>query len=146
MPDKIIVYTDGGSRGNPGPAAAGFVLTDEKGNQLQAKGIFLGRKTNNEAEYSGLVKALEAVKKLSAEQVIIFSDSELLVKQINGQYRVKSDNIRPLYQQANELLSQFKNWKIQHVLRDKNKIADGLVNQALDSKHDVESRPQNKKN
>ena len=144
MPDKIIVYTDGGSRGNPGPAAAGFVLTDEKGNQLQAKGIFLGRKTNNEAEYSGLVKALEAVKKLSAEQVIIFSDSELLVKQINGQYRVKSDNIRPLYQQANELLSQFKNWKIQHVLRDKNKIADGLVNQALDSKHDVESRPTNR--
>ena len=148
MPEKIIVYIDGGSRGNPGPAAAGFVLSDQEGNRLLAKGVFLGRKTNNEAEYNGLVKALEAALQFGAENVMIFSDSELLVKQITGQYRVKSENIRPLYQQANKLLGQFKNWKIQHVLRHKNTIADGLVNEALDLKHDVErsTRAQTKEN
>ena len=140
MPEKIVVYIDGGSRGNPGPAAAGFVLSDEKGNQLQAKGIFLGRKTNNEAEYNGLVKALEAALQLGTEQVMIFSDSELLVKQIKGEYRVKSEKILPLYEQATSLLYKFSKWKIQHVYREKNKIADGLVNEALDLKHDVETQ------
>jgi ribonuclease HI len=94
VPDKIIAHIDGGSRGNPGPAAAGFVLKDSSGTQLQAKAYFIGRTTNNVAEYTSLVKALEAAGKFGAEQIIVFSDSELLVKQINGQYRVKSELIK----------------------------------------------------
>jgi phosphoribosylglycinamide formyltransferase 1 len=137
LSENIIAYIDGGSRGNPGPAAAGYVLCDEQGNQLQAKGIFLGHKTNNEAEYSALVKMLEAALQIGAEIIMIFSDSELLVRQIQGKYKVKSEKILPLYEQAVELLLRFKSWGIQHVMREKNSIADGLVNQALDLKHDV---------
>jgi phosphoribosylglycinamide formyltransferase-1 len=138
--DKIIAYIDGGSRGNPGPAAAAFVLSDASGTQLEAKAFFLGRATNNVAEYTGLVKALEAAAQMGSEQLSVFSDSELLVKQINGQYRVKSEHLRPLFQQAMSLLSRFKSWKIQHVIRDKNKQADSLVNQALDAGRDIEGK------
>lgn len=140
MPDKIIANIDGGSRGNPGPGAAGFVLKDSGGNQLLAKGIVLGRTTNNVAEYSSLVKALEAAGELGAEQITVFSDSELLVKQINAQYRVKSKLIKPLYEQATNLLDGFKSWKVRHITRDKNKQADSLVNRALDAGHDIESK------
>jgi len=141
VPDRIIAYIDGGSRGNPGPAAAAFVLNDTSGRQLQAKGFVLGRATNNVAEYTGLIKALQAAGHLGAEKLAVFSDSELLVRQINGQYKVKSEQIRPLFQQAVSLLEQFKDWKVTHVLRGKNKQADGLVNQALDLGHDVELAP-----
>ena len=141
MPGKIIVHTDGGSRGNPGPAAAGFTLSDAAGRQLQAKGIVLGRATNNVAEYTGLVKALEAAVQIGAEQLTVFSDSELLVKQINGQYRVKSKLIKPLFDQAVSLLAQFGSWQVRHVRREKNTQADKLVNQALDAGHDVEIKP-----
>ena len=89
--NEIIAYIDGASRGNPGPAAAGFTLADSAGTQLQAKAFFLGRATNNIAEYTSLVKALEAAKKIGTEQLTVFSDSELLVRQINGQYKVKSE-------------------------------------------------------
>jgi phosphoribosylglycinamide formyltransferase-1 len=138
---EVIVYTDGASRGNPGPAAAGFILTDSKGAQLQAKAFFLGRNTNNVAEYTAIVKALEAVKTTGAKSLMVFSDSELLVKQINGQYKVKSEQIRPLFQQAVEMLGRFENWKIQHVTREKNKEADKLVNQALNLEQDIEGKP-----
>jgi len=141
VPEKIIAYIDGGSRGNPGPAAAAFVLNDTSGKQLQAKGFVLGRTTNNVAEYTGLIKALEAAGQTGAEKLTVFSDSELLVRQINGQYKVKSELIRPLFQQAVNLLRQFKDWKVTHVLREKNKQADALVNQALDAGHDVEIAP-----
>jgi formyltetrahydrofolate-dependent phosphoribosylglycinamide formyltransferase len=141
LPDKIIAHIDGGSRGNPGPAAAGFTLKDSAGTQLQAKGFFLGRATNNVAEYTSLVKALEAATKIGAEKLIVFSDSELLVRQINGQYKVKSEQIRPFFQQAVDLLSQFENWKVKHIPREKNKEADKLVNQALDLGYDVEIEP-----
>lgn len=140
MPDKIIAHIDGGSRGNPGPAAAAFVLNDSSGTQLEAKAFFIGKATNNLAEYTALVKAIEAAAKIGSEQLTVFSDSELLVRQINGQYRVKSEQIRPLYQQAVRLLQKFKSWKIQHVTRDKNKQADNLVNQVLDAEHDVEEK------
>ncbi|MFC1795023.1 phosphoribosylglycinamide formyltransferase [Planctomycetota bacterium] len=140
MSDIIIAYLDGGSRGNPGPAAAAFVLNDASGTQLEAKAFFLGRATNNVAEYTGFVKALEAAAQIGPEQLRVFSDSELLVRQINGQYKVKSEQIRPLYQQAVSLLSQFKSWKVRHVTRDKNKQADSLVNQALDAGHDIEAK------
>ncbi len=142
---EVIAYTDGASRGNPGPAAAGFVLTDARGAQLQAKAFFLGRNTNNVAEYTGIVKALEAAIKTGAERIIVFSDSQLLVRQINGQYKVKSEQIRPLFQQAVELLGRFENWKVQFVSREKNKGADKLVNQALNLEQDVVHRMPNGK-
>ena len=146
---EVIAYTDGASRGNPGPAAGGFILTDKRGVPLQAKAFFLGRNTNNVAEYTGIVRALEAAIETGAERISVFSDSELLVRQINGQYKVKSEQIRPLFEQAVELLGRFENWKVQHVTRDKNKEADELVNRALNFEQDVEEAPgpvvQNKK-
>jgi len=136
--NKVIAYIDGGSRGNPGPAAAGFVLTDHTGNQLQAKAFFIGRTTNNVAEYTAICKALEAAKQIGAKQLTVFSDSELLVKQLNGEYKVKSEQIRPLFRQAVDLLGDFENWKVQHIVREKNKDADKLVNRALNLGRDVD--------
>ncbi len=138
MPDKIIVYTDGASRGNPGPAAAGFILSDAGGVRLEGRAFCIGRATNNVAEYTALVRALEAARQIGAEELRVFSDSELLVKQINGAYRVKSEQIRPLFRQAVELLGEFRDWKVQHVIRARNEEADKLVNQALDQGSDVE--------
>ncbi len=137
--EEIIVHIDGASRGNPGPAAAGFVLNDAEGNQLQAKSFFLGQATNNVAEYTGLVKALEAAQELGTKQITVFSDSELLVRQINGEYKVKSEQIKQLFQQAVQLLGKFENYKITFVPREKNKNADKLVNQALNLGRDFES-------
>lgn len=142
MRNDIIAYIDGASRGNPGPAAAGFTLADSAGTQLQAKAFFLGQATNNIAEYTSLVKALEAAKQIGAEQLMLFSDSELLVRQINGQYKVKSEQIRPLFRQALNLLGAFKNWKVRHIPREKNKEADKLVNQALNLGTDIENEPE----
>jgi phosphoribosylglycinamide formyltransferase 1 len=139
--EKVTIYIDGGSRGNPGPSAAAFCITGQKGNLLLGKGVFLGNQTNNFAEYSGLILALQAAKQLDARQIEIFSDSQLMVRQINGMYKVKSDNIKDLYLQAIKLLDDFDQWKIHHVMREKNKKADELVNQALDAKHDVELKP-----
>ena len=140
MSSKLIVHTDGGSRGNPGPAAAGFVIDDAQGRRLCARGFFLGRATNNVAEYTALVRALEAVQALGAEAVAVYSDSELLVRQMEGRYKVKSELIRPLFEQARALARGFATCDIVHVRREKNKDADRLVNQALDTGGDVEER------
>lgn len=141
MPDKIIAYVDGASRGNPGPAAAGFTLTDHQGNHLRAKAFFLGHTTNNIAEYTAVIKALEAAKQFGAKQLTIFSDSELLVKQLNGLYKVKSEQIRPLFRQATDLLGEFENYHLQHITREKNEETDKLVNRALNLQRDVEGEP-----
>lgn len=141
MTEKIIAYTDGGSRGNPGPAAAAFLLQDVHGRRLQARAFCLGRGTNNFAEYTAVAKALEAALLLEAKEITVFCDSELLVRQVNGQYRVKSEQIRPLYNQVVELLAGFHNWRVRHVTRDKNKHADGLVNKALDGGCDIDETP-----
>jgi len=138
LPDKIIIHTDGASRGNPGPSAAGFTLTDGIGTRLQAKAFFIGQATNNVAEYTALIKALEAAGQFGTEQLTVFSDSELLVKQVNGWYKVKSEQIRPLFRQVIDLLDGFKNWKVQHIMREKNTEADKLVNRALNLGRDVE--------
>ena len=137
LTDEIVIHTDGGSRGNPGPGAAAFVLTDAAGKDIDARGFFLGRTTNNVAEYTGIVKALEAAKQVSAKHVTVFSDSELVVRQVNGEYKVKSDQIRPLFQRAMTLLDGFESWKVQHITREKNKDADRLANQALNLGQDV---------
>jgi len=141
LPDKIIIYTDGASRGNPGPAAAGFILSDVDGDRLQAKSFFLGRATNNVAEYTGFIKALEAAQEIGAKQLSVFSDSELLVRQINGKYKVKSEQIRPLFQQAVQLLEKFDDCKVTFVPREQNKEADSLVNQALNLEGNIEKQP-----
>jgi phosphoribosylglycinamide formyltransferase-1 len=145
--EQIIAYTDGASRGNPGPAAAGFVLYDQNKFQLCAKAVYLGPTTNNVAEYTALINALQAAQKFDPKNLTLYSDSELLVRQINGLYRVKSEQIRPLFQQALQLLEKFENWKLQHITRDKNKQADKLVNKALNLGKDINmgSAPQTNK-
>lgn len=137
MLNRVIAYTDGGSRGNPGPAGAGVVLCDTNHQVLLAKGFYLDHQTNNVAEYTGVIKALEITLKLGSKAIELFCDSELLVKQINGQYKVRSANIKPLYDQAVTLLNQFDQWKVTHVYREDNKHADAMVNQALDAREDV---------
>ncbi len=144
---KVIVHVDGGSRGNPGPAAAAFVLDDAAGNRLAARACVLGKTTNNVAEYTALLRALEAAGALGATDVAVFSDSELLVRQLTGLYKVKSDLIRPLYEQVNDLRNQFDCFSIRHVMREQNKEADRLVNEALDAGRDIEegaAKPQKK--
>ena len=146
--EQIIAYTDGASRGNPGPAAAGFVLYDQNKIQLCAKAVYVGQTTNNVAEYTALINALQAAQKFNPKNLTLYSDSELLVRQINGLYRVKSEQIRPLFQQALQLLEKFENWKLQHITRDKNKQADKLVNKALNLEKDIDvmdSAPQTNK-
>jgi phosphoribosylglycinamide formyltransferase-1 len=139
LADAITAYTDGASRGNPGPAAAGFILADNAGARLRARAFFLGEATNNVAEYTALVKAVEEANSLGAKNLTIFSDSELLVKQMNGKYKVKSAQIEPLFKKALHLLGKIESWKIQHVRRERNKEADRLVNEALNLRRDVEN-------
>jgi phosphoribosylglycinamide formyltransferase-1 len=137
--DKIVIYTDGGSRGNPGPAAAAFILTSEEGKKLAGRALFLGKATNNFAEYTAVVKALEAAREAGAKSVAVHSDSELLVRQINGQYKVKNDNIREFFAKAMALLTGFESWTVQYITRDKNNEADQLVNRALNLEQDVQT-------
>jgi probable phosphoglycerate mutase len=135
---RVQVHIDGGSRGNPGPAAAAFVLRDANtGRFLRQAGLFLGRATNNVAEYRGLVAALEAAAELGAAEAEVMSDSELLVRQMNGQYRVKNEGLRPLFEQARALVGRFRRCSFGHVPRERNTEADGLVNRALDLGGDV---------
>jgi ribonuclease HI len=127
-----IAHIDGGSRGNPGPAAYGVLLKDPEGKVAGALSHFVGRQTNNFAEYSGLVAALEYALQSGFHSLQVFSDSELLVRQILGVYKVRNENIRPLYERARELIRQFEWFGIQHVRREQNREADGLANQAMD--------------
>jgi ribonuclease HI len=128
---KLIIFTDGGSRNNPGPAGIGYVIKDDQGNNLEAKGEHIGEATNNVAEYSALIKALHAAKKYDHESLECFLDSELVVKQITGEYRVKDENLKKLLNEVRELIF-FKNVTFTHILRAKNKEADALYNKALD--------------
>ena len=137
MADEIVIHIDGGSRGNPGPAAAAFILADAAGVELCAKAFFLGQKTNNVAEYTAITKGLEAAKQIGAKRLTVFSDSQLVVKQVNGEYRVKSEQIRPLFRQTINLLNEFEYWQVQFISREKNKEADRLVNRALNLGQDV---------
>jgi len=135
---NLRIYVDGGARGNPGPAAAGVAIYDaDQAKPVHEAGYFLGRQTNNTAEYRGLLLALEVAVKLGATHVSIFSDSQLMVRQIQGQYRVKSPDLKPLYEQAGRLLQQIDRWQITHVYRKDNQRADELANLAMDAKQDV---------
>src|SRR6266498_3070802 len=132
MDDTWTIYTDGGSRGNPGPAAYAYVIKRPGLSDIEEK-AYLGKSTNNIAEYTGLVKALEHAKEIGGKKLIVNSDSELMVKQMNGQYRVKNEGLRPLYEQAVKLRKQFETVTIKHVYRDQNSQADALCNEAMDN-------------
>jgi ribonuclease HI len=130
---KATMFADGGSRGNPGPAASGAVLFDEGGAVLREVGTFLGVATNNVAEWTGLVTGLEAALELGIDDLAVRLDSELVVKQISGQYRVKHEGLIPLHAKAKVLLRKFARVDVQHVRRKENAAADALVNQVLDA-------------
>ena len=133
-----LIHIDGGARGNPGPAAAGVTLTTPDGTEpLYEAGFWLGETTNNEAEYQGLLHALKAAARIGCTRLTIRSDSELMVKQITGKYRVKAANLKPLYQEALQKLVEFERWEIGHVRRAGNKRADQLANMAMDARADV---------
>ena len=129
---KIELYVDGGARGNPGPAAGGYVIMDSEGNVIRSEGFFLGEATNNIAEYSALLKGLESVREIDVREIDIFSDSELVVKQIIGEYRVKNRAIGEIYLRVQQVLLSFDRWQIRHIPREENTHADRLVNEALD--------------
>lgn len=128
----VIAYTDGGSRGNPGPSGYGVVVQGEDGAILAELSDFLGMRTNNVAEYSGLLAALEYAVEQGVGRLRVISDSELMVKQMRGQYRVQSPELRPLYEEAKRRAAKLQVFQIEHVLRGKNKRADELANQAMD--------------
>ena len=130
---KARLYTDGGARGNPGPAAYGFVLEAEDGTVLAAEGQAIGSATNNVAEYSGLIAGLRKAAELHVPEVEVISDSELMVKQMRGEYRVKNAALRALSLEAAELARQFASVHYRHVKRAHNELADQLVNDALDA-------------
>ena len=128
----IVAYCDGGSRGNPGPSGYGVSIEDTAGHPIADLSEFLGVKTNNFAEYSGLLAALEYALAHGYPQLRIIADSELMVKQMKGQYRVNSPELRPLWEEAKRRVAGLERFEIQHVLRGKNKRADALANQAMD--------------
>jgi ribonuclease HI len=130
---KARLFTDGGARGNPGPAAYGFVLESEDGTVLAAEGEAIGTATNNVAEYSGLIAGLEKALELHVPEVEVVSDSELMVKQMRGEYRVKNEALRELYNEATALARRIGNVEYRHVKRAHNELADKLVNDALDA-------------
>ena len=134
MADPTLrIYTDGGARGNPGPASFAFVIGTGQNTLAEEKG-FLGTATNNVAEYTALVRALARAAELGLRRLAVFSDSELMVKQMNGEYSVKSPELRELYDEARSLRSRFDTVTLQHVRRGENRRADQLGNDALDGR------------
>ena len=130
---KARLSTDGGARGNPGPAAFGYVLEGEDGHVLAARGEAIGRATNNVAEYRGLVAGMAKAAELGVRELEVVSDSELLVKQMRGDYRVKNEALRQLWEEANDLERRFARVRYTAVRRAHNELADRLVNEALDA-------------
>jgi ribonuclease HI len=137
MNESLTLEFDGGSRGNPGPAGIGVVIRAADGTPLVTLGRFIGRATNNVAEYRALITALEEAKKLGARKIDIRGDSELIIKQMRGEYRVRDPGMKSLYDEAQFLFHQFDEAKIGHNLRHKNELADQLANLAMDRKGEV---------
>ncbi len=134
--DRLVrIYTDGASRGNPGPAGIGILIIDEKGSENKKISEYIGETTNNIAEYRALLRAVEECERRKINSVEFFSDSQLLVNQLNKAYKVTNEGLKPLYVKLMSRLMNFKNWSIKHIPREKNTIADSLANQALDKKN-----------
>lgn len=127
----VQIYTDGAARGNPGPAGIGVVV--KRGSQTMAEiSDFIGKATNNVSEYLAFIRGLEEALALGANKIECFADSELLVKQIKGEYKVKNEGLVPLYYHAKSLIKKFKTFNIEHTFREENKHADQLANQGID--------------
>lgn len=133
----LVIHVDGGARGNPGPAGAGVMIRVAEGPAIFEAGYFLGRQTNNFAEYVALIRGLERATQLGAASVLVRSDSELLVRQMTGDYQVKAPALRTLHLQAQTLLLRLPRWSIEHVRREHNQRADELANLAMDQGRDV---------
>jgi ribonuclease HI len=129
---RVTVNVDGGARGNPGPAAIGVVLRDEQGAVLEEVGEKIGEATNNVAEYKALLRGIELAAEQGAGEVELIGDSELVVRQVEGKYKVKNAGIKPLHAEVKRALAEFDSWSIRHVRRAENADADLLVNHALD--------------
>ena len=131
-PDHLVAHVDGGARGNPGPAGYGVVIEDHHGRPVAKFSRYLGRRTNNFAEYSGLIAALNYALEHKTSGLRVLSDSELMVRQMNGVYKVRSPDLRPLYEEARRLTQQLQWFRIEHVRREQNAEADRLANAAMD--------------
>ncbi|WNG60384.1 ribonuclease HI family protein [Archangium gephyra] len=134
VPSSLKLFSDGAARGNPGPAGAGAVLMDAEGRVVARLGRFLGTQTNNYAEYMGLLLGLKHARSLGVKELEVLADSELLIRQLQGRYQVKSPTLRPLYEEASELLEHFSRVRLTHVPREKNKAADEMSNRAIDER------------
>ena len=128
---RLIIYTDGSSHSNPGPAGAGVVITDAEGKIIREFSKYLGQMTNNGAEYSAFILGLKEALKLRARNIVIKVDSELVAKQLCGEYKVREESLRPFYNEAKQLMREFKEIEIAVVQRDKNKQADRLANKSI---------------
>ncbi len=129
---KVTAFIDGASRGNPGPASAGIVFQDESGGSIKTLALRIGNATNNVAEYAALIFALQEAALMRVKDLQIFTDSELLAKQFNGEYKIKEDTIRVLYSLVAHLKQGFKRLSVTHIPRERNKLADKEANRALD--------------
>ncbi len=129
---ELIIYSDGGARGNPGPAAIGVVISDNSGKELKAIKEYIGEGTNNQAEYKALLRGLNEAQSMQAEKVVCYLDSELVVKQLNGKYKIKEPGLQVIAAEVLKLFSKFKSIEFKHVPRAENARADQLVNEALD--------------
>ena len=132
--ERVVVYVDGGARGNPGPAGIGVVIADASGNELARANDYIGVATNTTAEYRALLLGLERARDLGARELRIVNDSQLVERQVSGQYKVKSADLRPLHEQALGALRHFERWSIHSVPRAENELADSLVNEAIDAR------------
>jgi ribonuclease HI len=130
--ERVKLYTDGGSRGNPGPSASAFVICNMDNNVVEKSGYYLGVTTNNQAEYQALLRGLQRLGEIGTEEVDIYMDSELIVNQILGKYKIKNPELKPYFDEIKELLNSFKNYSITHVPRAMNAEADQEVNRILD--------------
>lgn len=132
-PGRVVAHVDGGARGNPGPAGVGVVVTDESGAELDRANDYIGEATNNVAEYRAVLLAIERARQLGARALELVNDSELVARQLTGEYRVKNEDLRRLHGQALKALGEFDRWSVRTVRREQNELADELVNDAIDA-------------
>lgn len=130
----LTAFTDGASRGNPGQAGIGVVIYNDKDEVVAELSEYIGEATNNVAEYTAVIRALEKGLELGGVEISLYTDSELLAKQVKGEYKVKNEGLIPLYKQVVNLKGEYDKFVVTHVPRAKNKVADGLANQAIDNK------------
>lgn len=132
--ERLKLYCDGAARGNPGPAGAGAVLLASDGTPVAHLGRFLGEATNNVAEYQGLLLGLRRALELGVSEVAVYADSQLVIRQLGGQYRVRNEGLRPLFDEALRLLRTFRKYELHHIPRERNTAADEMSNRAIDEK------------